>query len=72
MQVDGLTWEEKLNSTLSVPKDPRVVRLLLEAGARLSAEEERGEGGDGESGCGHPEEGVTSSQVDLYFNYNFT
>ncbi|KAJ9584058.1 hypothetical protein L9F63_021595 [Diploptera punctata] len=51
LQVDGLNWEEKLHSTQPAPRDPRVVRLLLEAGARLSTEEERGD------------ELVTSSQV---------
>lgn len=62
-QVDGLDWEERLSSTLPTPRDPRVVRLLLEAGARLSTEGDRGEAGDGESGCERPEEVVTSSQV---------
>lgn len=62
-QVDGLDWEKRLSSTLPTPRDPRVVRLLLEAGARLSTEEDRGEAGDGESGCEHAEEVVTSSQV---------
>lgn len=61
-QVDGLDWEERLSSTLPTPRDPRVVRLLLEAGARLSTEEDRGEAGDGESGC-ECAEVVTSSQV---------
>jgi hypothetical protein len=62
-QVDGLDWEQRLSSTLPTPRDPRVVRLLLEAGARLSTEEDRGEAGDGESGCERAEEVVTSSQV---------
>lgn len=58
-----MDWEERLSSTLPTPRDARVVRLLLEAGARLSTEEERGDAGDGESGCEHAEEVVTSSQV---------
>lgn len=62
-QVDGLDWEERLSSTLPTPRDPRVVRLLLEAGARLSTEEERNDARDGKSGCEHAEEVVSSSQV---------
>lgn len=62
-QVDGLDWEERLSSTLPTPRDPRVVRLLLEAGARLSTEEDRDSAGVGESGCEHTGEVVTSSQV---------
>lgn len=61
--MDGLDWEERLSSTLPTPRDPRVVRLLLEAGARLSTEEERNDARDGKSGCEHAEEVVTSSQV---------
>lgn len=45
------------------PRDPHVVRLLLEAGARLSTEEERSDARNGKSGCEHTEEVVTSSQV---------
>jgi hypothetical protein len=58
-----LDWEERLSSTLPTPRDPRVVRLLLEAGARLSTEEERSGARDGKNGCEHVEEVVTSSQV---------
>ncbi|PSN47818.1 Ankyrin repeat domain-containing protein 50 [Blattella germanica] len=63
LQVDGVSWEERLNSTLPAPRDPHVVKLLLEAGAHLSTEADRGEGEKGESGCGHPEEAITSSQI---------
>lgn len=63
IQVDGLDWEERLSSTLPTPRDPRVVRLLLEAGARLSTEEDRNDAGAGESGCEHTGEVATSSQV---------
>lgn len=58
-----MDWEERLSSTLPAPRDPRVVRLLLEAGARLSTEEDRDNAGDGKSGCEHTGEAITSSQV---------
>lgn len=58
-----MDWEERLSSTLPAPRDPRVVRLLLEAGARLSTEEDRDNAGAAKSGCEHAGEAVTSSQV---------
>jgi len=58
-----LDWEERLSSTLPAPRDPRVVRLLLEAGARLSTEEDRDNAGVRRSGCEHTGVAVTSSQV---------
>jgi hypothetical protein len=62
-QVDGLDWEGRLSLALPAPRDPRVVRLLLEAGARLSTEEESSDARDGKSGCEHADEVAASSQV---------
>lgn len=58
-----MDWEGRLSLALPAPRDPRIVRLLLEAGAKLSTVEESSDARDGKSGCEHAEEVVTSSQV---------
>nr|CAD7202069.1 unnamed protein product [Timema douglasi] len=57
-EINGIKCSGRLSSCLPAPRDPRILRILLEAGARLSLEKE-----PDPSGVGKQETDATSSQI---------
>nr|CAD7404123.1 unnamed protein product [Timema cristinae] len=57
-EINGIKCSGRLSSCLPAPRDPRILRILLEAGARLTLEKE-----PDPSGVGKQETGATSSQI---------